>query len=118
MPHSKGFRGRRDARTDDPTSIGDVLEGLLQREEVFSRGLPIATLVSGWPGVVGERLAAKTAPVSLDAGVLVVSAPSGPWGVQLGFLAEEIRRKANEALGSEDVRRVRVVILTEQQNRR
>jgi len=118
MPHSKGFRGRRDRRTNDPTPLGDVLDGLLQREEVFARGLPIATLADGWRGVVGERLAGKTAPVSLDAGVLVVSAPSGPWGVQLGFLAEEIRRKANEALGSEDVRRVRVVIRQEQQNRR
>lgn len=110
MPHAKGFRNRRDPRSADPTSIGEIVDGLLQREEVLSRGLPIASLADGWTRVVGERLAEQTAPASLERGVLVVSAPSGPWGVQLGFLADEIRRKANEVLGSDEVRRVQVAI--------
>jgi hypothetical protein len=35
---------------------------------------------------------------------------SGPWGAQARFLAEEIRRKANEAIGSEEVDRVTIVV--------
>jgi predicted nucleic acid-binding Zn ribbon protein len=60
--------------------------------------------------LVGERLASETAPTSLDDGVLTVSATSGPWGAQAGFLHEEIRRKADEALGGGVVRSVRVVV--------
>ncbi len=89
--------------------IGEIVDGLL-REETFSRGMPIAQLAVAWPQIVGERIAGETAPMSLDAGVLVVSATDGPWGVQARFLHEQIRRKANEALGSEAITTVRVVV--------
>ena len=109
MPHSKGWRYRKDERTTDATQIGTILDGLL-REKVFSRGAPIGHLASDWAGVVGERLAAESAPVSLDGGLLVVSATDGPWGAQVRFLASEIAKKANLALGSDEVKRVQVVV--------
>ncbi len=109
MPHSKGWRTRHDERTIADTEIGEVLDGLL-REQVFARGLPIGRLAAEWSAVVGPRLAAETAPVSLEQGVLVVAASTGPWGAQARFLAEEIRRKANAALGGEPVGRVHVVV--------
>ena len=112
MPHSKGWRSRRDERTLQEVPLGEVLEGLL-RERTFARGMPIGRLVAGWEQVVGPRLAAATAPASLDGGVLVVAATSGPWGAQARFLGEEIRRRANEALGSEEVTRVQVVVRPE-----
>jgi hypothetical protein len=59
---------------------------------------------------VGPRLAAETAPVSLEAGLLVVGATSGPWGAQARFLHEEIRRKADEALGEGRVTAIRIVV--------
>jgi predicted nucleic acid-binding Zn ribbon protein len=90
-------------------SIGDVVDGLL-REEVFSRGMPIAQLAVAWRGIVGPRLAAETAPSSLEGGVLTVSATNGPWGAQARFLHEEIRANANEALGSDAVTTVRIVL--------
>jgi hypothetical protein len=40
---------------------------------------------------------------------LTVAVSTGPWGAQARFLAEEIRRKANEALGSE-VDKVTIVV--------
>ncbi len=112
MPHSTGWRGRRDERTLRETPIGEVLDGLL-RERAFARGQAIGRLASGWSRVVGPRLASESAPVSLEAGVLVVAASTGPWGAQARFLAEEIRKNANAALGAERVKHVRVVIRPE-----
>lgn len=109
MPHSKGWRNRKDERTIDETQLGTILDGLM-REKVFARGAPIGRLASDWARVVGERLAAESAPVSLDGGVLVVAATDGPWGAQVRFLAREIARNANAALGDDDVKRVQVVV--------
>ena len=77
-----------------------VVDRLL-REEVFARGMPVAELAASWPAIVGERLAAETAPISLEGGVLTVGATNGPWGAQARFLNEEICRSANEALGGD-----------------
>ena len=77
MPHSKGFGRRADRRTGDPVPIGEVVDALL-REDVFSRGMPIATLARRWPELVGERLARATKPASLEGGILVIRASTGP----------------------------------------
>ena len=92
------------------TSIGEVLDGLVARERAFARGLPIGRLAAEWEAVVGPRLAAESAPVSLESGVLVVAASSGPWGAQVRFLAEEIRKKVDRMLGETEVKRVHVVV--------
>ena len=109
MPNAKGWRTRRDPRTSDAVQIGEIVDGLM-REEVFSRGIPIAELAMRWQAIVGERLAGETAPASLEGGVLTVSATNGPWGAQARFLQEQIRLKANQALGSEVIETVRVVV--------
>ncbi len=109
MPHSKGFRHRKDERTLHETPIGEIVDGLL-KERTFARGMPIGQLASGWTEVVGPRLAAESAPVSLERGVLVVSATTGPWGAQVRFLADQIRVRADEALGAGSVVAVRVVV--------
>ena len=112
MPHSKGWRTRKDERTLRETPIGEIVDGLL-RERVFARGRPIGRLASGWVAVVGPRLAAESAPVSLDGGVLVVATSTGPWGAQVRFLAGEIQKNANAALGRDEVRRVQVIVRPE-----
>ncbi len=109
MPHSKGYGRRRERRSEDPVGLGEVVDGLLA-QEVFSRGMPIAKLAARWPQLVGERLAGATQPASLQAGVLVVRANDGPWGAQASFLADEIRKRADDALGGGVVTRVRVVV--------
>lgn len=109
MPHSKGWRFRNDERTADETRIGTIVDGLM-RERLFARGVPIGQLASDWAAVVGERLAAESAPVSLDGGLLVVSATDGPWGAQVRFLAGEIAKKVNATLGTDVVQRVQVVV--------
>jgi predicted nucleic acid-binding Zn ribbon protein len=112
VPNAKGFRRRRDASGHEPrhaVPIGEVIDDLMA-EQVFARGMPVATLAASWSSVVGERLAAETAPATLEGGVLTVTATSGPWGAQARFLHEEIRRRADEALGGGVVRSVRVVV--------
>lgn len=109
MPHSKGWRGRRDRRTQRETSIGEVLDGLLE-EQAFARGMPIGRLAAAWEAIVGPRLAAETAPATLENGVLVVVVSTGPWGTQARFLAPQIRERANRELGGQLVDRVRLVV--------
>ena len=92
--------------------IGEVIDGLL-RERSFARGLPIGRLSTTWGSVVGPRLGAESTPVSLEGGVLLVATTTGPWGAQVRFLAEEIRRRANEALGADEIVRVQVVVRPE-----
>ncbi len=109
MPHSKGFGNRRDTRSTDPVAIGDIVDRLLE-EDVFSRGMPIAKLLRAWPEVVGERLAEATTPVSLEGGCLVVRAADGPWGSQAKYLADEIRTRADDALGGGAVTSIRITV--------
>ena len=109
MPHSKGFRSRKDERSLYESRLGDVVDALLN-EPAFARGKAIGRLAARWTDVVGPRLAAESAPVSLDQGVLVVAATTGPWGAQVRFLADQIRRRAEDAIGAGSVARVHVVI--------
>jgi hypothetical protein len=109
MPHSKGFGRRADRRTLDLVPIGDVVDSLME-EDVFSRGMPIATLARRWPELVGERLARATQPASLEGGVLLIRASDGPWGAQARYLADEIRERAEMALGTGSVKSVRIVV--------
>ncbi|MEX0650786.1 MAG: DUF721 domain-containing protein [Actinomycetota bacterium] len=109
MPDAKGFGGRKRPRSDEAASLGDIVDGLM-REQVFSRGMPVAQLASRWPEIVGERLAAETAPAALDDGILTVEVSTGPWGAQAKFLHEEIKRKADEALGGGRVEKVRIIV--------
>ena len=109
MPGAKGFRKRKDVRSKEPTSLGSVIDGLMA-EQVFSRGMPVASLASRWTEVVGERLAAQTQPLALEAGVLTVGATNGAWASQVRFMGEEVKRQANQALGGEPVRLVMVIV--------
>ena len=101
------FPGRE--RKNDAVPIAEILGGLFG-ERAFAGGLSVGRLAARWPSVVGERLAAETAPARLEGRTLTVAVSTGPWGAQARFLAEEIRRKANEALGSEEVDRVTIVV--------
>ena len=109
MPHSKGFRRRSSEPSAEPVELGEVIDGLMA-EQVFARGMPVAQLAAAWSSVVGERLASETAPATLEGGVLTVTATSGPWGAQARFLHEEIRRRADEALGGDQVTAVRIIV--------
>jgi hypothetical protein len=109
MPSAKGFPRRKDGSSKEGVELGEVIDNLLS-EQVFARGMPVAQLAAAWTSIVGERLASETAPAALEAGVLTVTATSGPWGVQARFLHEEIRRRADEALGGDKIAAIRIVV--------
>ncbi len=92
-----------------PVPIGDVIRGALSGGGL-RRGAERGRLVRRWEDVVGPYLARETAPQALDEGGLLVSVSTAAWGAQVRFLSEEIRRRANAALGSEAVSSVRVVV--------
>src|SRR3954468_7703837 len=77
MPHSTGFGQRRDPRTNRPVALGDVVDELLG-EDLFRRGMPVATLTKAWPDVVGERLAEAPRRCPSTAAVLSSGPQTGP----------------------------------------
>jgi predicted nucleic acid-binding Zn ribbon protein len=109
VPHAKGFRRHSGDPSSEPVELGDVIDNLMA-DQVFARGMPVAHLAAAWTSIVGERLASETAPAALEAGVLTVTATSGPWGAQARFLHEEIRRRADEALGDNQISAIRIVV--------
>lgn len=70
--------------------------------------LATGSLWKRWPEVVGADIAAHAQPTSLRGGVLRIRADSPVWAHEMGYLADEIRRKANAALGRDAVSEVRV----------
>jgi hypothetical protein len=105
----RGLRGGPEDRSSEAFAVGDVVDELFRRREL-ARGIPAGRLHREWSTVVGDRLAGVSAPIRLERGTLVVAVDSGPWGAQLGFLSEEVQRRANEVLGTDVVTRVQVVV--------
>jgi predicted nucleic acid-binding Zn ribbon protein len=61
-----------------------------------------------WRAIVGDDIAAHAEPSSLRGGLLRVRTDSPAWATEIGYLADEIRKKANETVGRELVTEVRV----------
>lgn len=91
----------------DPSPLKALLGSAASRfglDDALSTG----TLWKRWPEIVGDDVAAHAQPTSLRAGVLRIRADSPVWAHEIGYLAEEIRRKANAALGRDAVAEVKV----------
>jgi hypothetical protein len=101
--------GSADEGRKEPQALGEVIRGVLGAGPMRS-GMALGRLARSWDRVVGERLAGRCSPRRLERGALVVAAESSSWAAQVTFLAQEIGRRANEILGSEEVRSVRVVV--------
>lgn len=108
-----GASGNRDQgpfrRSDQPEPLGLVLEGL-RGDRKWAAGMAVGELGRRWGDVVGERLAAETRPAGMEGGVLLVRASSAAWAAQVRFLSDEVRARANQALGGEAIREVRVML--------
>jgi predicted nucleic acid-binding Zn ribbon protein len=111
-PRPRPTKVERHGPADPPEGIGSVVRDLLG-DRRMRRGMALGRLARSWPQVVGEELGRHTAPRALEGGGLVVAAASAAWGSQVRFLAREVRRRANEVLGVEEVRSVRVTVVSE-----
>ncbi len=110
-------RAVRRAKGDgEARKIGSVIRQTTSTQ-TFRDGLHVGRLHLSWDRVAGEQLAGRTTPGSLAGGVLTIECESAPWTARVRFAAEQIRRSANETLGSEVVRSVRAVVASSTRNR-
>lgn len=97
----------RDRTPSDPRPIKALLGDAATRfglDDATATG----TLWKRWPEIVGGDVAAHAQPTSLRAGVLRIRTDSPVWAHEIGYLADEIKRKANAALGRGAVLEVRI----------
>lgn len=91
----------------DPSPLKSLLGSAATRFGLDD-ALATGSLWKRWPDVVGNDVAAHAQPTSLRGGVLRIRADSPVWAHEIGYLAEEIKSKANQALGRAAVSEVRV----------
>ncbi|HEX2057349.1 MAG TPA: DUF721 domain-containing protein [Actinomycetota bacterium] len=93
--------------TDDVLRLKDLLADATGRLGIPS---PEATgrVWAAWGDIVGPAVAAHAEPTSLRGGVLRVRADSPAWATEIGYLADEIRSRANAVTGRSLVSEVRV----------
>lgn len=93
-----GYSGARpDPR--DPQGIQSVLRRVLGSLG-WEEGMNSGRVLEEWDAIVGEEISAHCRPVSLDAGVLVVSASSSAWASQLRMLAPQLITRIHEHVGA------------------
>ncbi len=91
----------------DPTPLGELLNTLVSGRGWDER-MRFGRLREEWSSVVGSDVAARSAPVSLSAGVLSIRADGAAWASELTLLARSIVEKVDSYLGGGVVREVRV----------
>lgn len=82
----------RRGRSGRPVSVGRLLPRALRRLDL-DRVVEEQHLVSLWPSVVGEKIAAHTTALDLKRGVFRVAVDSQGWMTQLMFLKPQLLRK-------------------------
>lgn len=92
---------------EDPSRLRDLLGSFgarLGMKDPAQTGLVWAH----WEEIVGPGIAAHCRPSSLREGILRLRADAPGWATEVGYLAEEIRRKVNLTAGTQLVSEVRV----------
>ena len=95
------------ARKNQPEPIAVILPGAL-RSKGLEHLLPEAELRRRWKDVVGGKVAGFAEMDSLRNFVLGVRVADAVWRNELHYQREAIRRRANEVLGSDVVKEVRL----------
>ena len=96
----------RDGDTD-PVRLGALL-GSFGRTVGVEHPVEAGRIWRGWDEIVGPSVADHAEPTSLRRGVLRVRTDSPAWATEIGYLAGEILRRANEHVGKVVVEEVRV----------
>jgi predicted nucleic acid-binding Zn ribbon protein len=100
-------RGRPRRPCPEPLAVRDLLAAWLRRQQVEGE-LRQYTIWTRWAELVGERLAARTQPLSLRDGVLSVLVANSAWLNELNFMRVDLVRRLNEFLGSSTITAVRL----------
>jgi predicted nucleic acid-binding Zn ribbon protein len=64
------------------------------------------SVITEWPEIVGEKVAAVTIPEKLDRGILTVRVTSSVWKYELTMRKAEILRKIHAKYGDLSVREI------------
>lgn len=97
----------RDKPSSEPAPLGSLLSGAAGRFGLDDPGA-VGSVWRKWPDIVGSDVASHAEPTSLRSGVLRVRADSPVWAHEIGYLAEEIKGRANSLLGRAAVTEVRI----------
>jgi predicted nucleic acid-binding Zn ribbon protein len=90
-----------------PSSIGDVLAGVL-RESGLAERVEQAAIIPEWSSLVGAQIAAVTEPTSITAdGTMFVRVTTNAWMNELSLMEPELLRALNAKTGRVPVRRIR-----------
>lgn len=101
-----GYSGSRpDPR--DPQGIDLVLKKVLGNLG-WNAGMNAGRVLEEWDEIVGEKVSSHCRPVSLEDGVLVVSASSSAWAAQLRMLTGQLVTTIEEHVGSHVVSELKV----------
>jgi predicted nucleic acid-binding Zn ribbon protein len=94
-------------RRKKPSSVGDVLAGVL-RESGIAERVEQARLIPEWPALVGAQIAAVTEPTSIAAdGTMFVRVTTNAWMNELSLMEPELLRALNSTEGRAPVKRIR-----------
>lgn len=93
-------------RVGGPRPVSEVIDSILSQPMLF-RGVAVKKILNAWPSLVGDALAARSRPVLLKAGILLIAADSAPEAHSIQYLkmliVERIRAEMPE-LGVRDIR--------------
>lgn len=70
----------------------------------------IAGVLNGWPGIVGEPVAAHTRPRTLRQGILTIEVDAPEWATQLRYLETELLRRIGRKVRPGVVTGLRLVV--------
>ena len=86
--------------------IGDILPAVLKSAGLEQK-LRDQEILTIWPTIVGEQIAARTTAVKINNGVLHVQVDHSVWLQELYFMEKEILRKLKEKAPRIDCHRIR-----------
>lgn len=101
-----GYSGARpDPR--DPQGLMNVMKRVLG-DLGWTEGMNSGRVLEEWDEIVGEQVSAHCRPVSLDDGVLVVSASSSAWATQMRMISPQLISRIEEHVGAHVISELRV----------
>ena len=74
------------------TRVGELLPSILSKLGLEQR-FKEQQILSLWPAIVGEELAARTKATRVDRGILYVHVDHGAWMQELHFMEQELLRR-------------------------
>lgn len=86
-----------------PELLKNALERHVRRAGI-GRKLAQGKMLSQWPQVVGEQVAARATADSIEDGVLTVVVPDSSWRHELTFQKRDMIERLNAAAGQKVVR--------------